>query len=246
MRRVLVAAILIGLFAFLGGFYVGPRFLCVDDCPSAPLNGIFTSGPLGLLIGAIVGLLAWLRRWPSPRFFVVVGVTSVVALAGGTCLSWPEPFLESRLIEGEVVRCGAPVDLSSAARTRWRGYIADSPWMRPRDGWEADIGRLLQADPGVVLTIHLRGRKDFYRRREPWHYGLISTAGWKRDTKTDQFFARFSGGACSSYQLGQTLDFKLDWEASTVSPPDILPAFLGLYVVNPVPKVWRPVQRPPN
>jgi hypothetical protein len=50
----LLSACGVGIAAFLAGF-IGP-ILTAPDSPQGPLLGIFFTGPLGFLIGAIVGL----------------------------------------------------------------------------------------------------------------------------------------------------------------------------------------------
>ena len=49
-----------GLVGFVGGF-LGP-LLFAPQANQGPLLGIFITGPLGLLLGAVAGGLMWLKR----------------------------------------------------------------------------------------------------------------------------------------------------------------------------------------
>jgi hypothetical protein len=52
-------ALILGIVGFLGGF-VGP-IVFIPGANQGPLLGIFITGPLGVVIGAIVGLVLALR-----------------------------------------------------------------------------------------------------------------------------------------------------------------------------------------
>jgi len=59
--RVLATAAVIGFVAFLAGFF-GPMILAAD-ANQGPMLGIFITGPLGLLVGIVVGIWReWRRR----------------------------------------------------------------------------------------------------------------------------------------------------------------------------------------
>lgn len=56
----LLGAILSGAIGFIAGFF-GPMLLA-PDANQGPLLGLFITGPLGFLVGAIAGAVYWLRR----------------------------------------------------------------------------------------------------------------------------------------------------------------------------------------
>jgi hypothetical protein len=58
--RILVFAIVTGAVGFSAGFF-GPMFL-VPDANQGPLLGILITGPLGILIGGLIGLADAHRR----------------------------------------------------------------------------------------------------------------------------------------------------------------------------------------
>lgn len=235
-----LAGVVVGWFGFLAGFAVGPWVMCSDDCTAAPLNGIFLSGPLGLAAGSALGAIAWRMHWRRCSYLLAVAGASLAVLGLGVILSWPEPLREAEVVRGEVVDCSSPSLLSAASIAGWRATIASEQWMTPRPHWESDVQRMLARSDGVVLTVRAQQRQDFYRRREPWRYGRLDATGWRRDGKTERFYARFAGSNCAHYGRVRPGDFVLDWEASTVSPPDVLPTFLGLSVIKPVHPKWRP------
>ncbi len=58
MQSVRYWALVIGAVGFVGGFF-GPM-LFTPGANQGPMLGIFITGPLGVLIGAIGGLVHWL------------------------------------------------------------------------------------------------------------------------------------------------------------------------------------------
>lgn len=59
LSTVLLGALILGSVGFIGGFF-GPIFLGGGN--QGPLLGIFITGPLGFVIGALGGLIAWFVR----------------------------------------------------------------------------------------------------------------------------------------------------------------------------------------
>lgn len=60
LGHVAMGAILVGTVGFLGGFF-GPLIL-TPEANQGPLLGLFITGPLGVGIGAVGGLLWWIRQ----------------------------------------------------------------------------------------------------------------------------------------------------------------------------------------
>jgi hypothetical protein len=53
--------------------------------------------------------------------------------------------------------------------------------------------------------------------------------------RLDAGLLRFlAGDSCVAYHPGTSGTYALEWLASSVSPPDILPPFFGLKVMQPV------------
>jgi hypothetical protein len=242
MGRAIVAAAVVGLFGLLGGSCFGPSYFSVDGIgTAAPLNGIFLSGPVGVMLGALLGAAASLRNWRSWVFAGVLVLVAVGVLLGGMALNWPESYVEGRQIEGEISACRSPLLLRDEAVSQWRKTLSSEQWMKPRPGWEADLDRLIAHSDGVVLTVKVRKRRDFYQHREPWRYGRVDPTGWRRKSNTEEFFARFAGPGCTAYRLGERRYFMEEsGEISGEDLPHTLPRFLDLHVITPVAPEWRP------
>jgi hypothetical protein len=60
MAAIFTGAILIGGISFTAGF-LGPMLLA-PSANQGPLLGIFITGPLGLVVGAIGGFIYWFRK----------------------------------------------------------------------------------------------------------------------------------------------------------------------------------------
>jgi len=60
VSSVRVWALRLGLAGFLGGFF-GPMILR-PDANQGPMLGIFITGPLGVLVGALFGMIQGIRQ----------------------------------------------------------------------------------------------------------------------------------------------------------------------------------------
>ncbi|PYQ29663.1 MAG: hypothetical protein DMF56_11930 [Acidobacteria bacterium] len=245
MERTIVAAAVVGLFGLLGGSCFGPSYFSVDGMgTAAPLNGIFLSGPAGVALGVALGVVASRRNWRPLMFGGMLLLVSAGALLGGMALNWPESYVEGYELEGEISACRSPLLLRDQAVSQWRKTLSSERWMKPRRGWEADLDRLIAHSDGVVLTVKVHRRRDFYQHREPWRYGRIDPTGWRRKSNTAEFFARFAGPDCAAYRLGERRYFMEESELRGEYLPDTLPPFLGLPLITPVSPEWRPPTKP--
>ena len=95
---------------------------------------------------------------------------------------------------------------------------------------------MLERDPGVVVLMLVHHRWDVYEQRKPWNRGRLRATSSDR-VAVEGYFAR--GASCSQFTHGHRVFYSPDWEASSLSPPDILPTFLGLHVLQPVPGKFR-------
>jgi hypothetical protein len=64
-RSVGLGALVTGAIGFVGGFF-GPM-LVAPDAHQGPMLGIFITGPLGVVLGAIGGLVSWVSRRIASR-----------------------------------------------------------------------------------------------------------------------------------------------------------------------------------
>lgn len=103
---------------------------------------------------------------------------------------------------------------------------------------------MLRDDPGVVLTLSVHRTRDVYRQAKPWNRGQLRATRWSSINEDQRYFARFAGAGCDGYPIGQRRLFAPEWEASSVSPPDILPPLLGLSVLEDVPPNFQAFIQP--
>ena len=226
--RPLIASAVLGLAAFLAGYY-GPLYLS-PGANQGPLFGIFIAGPFGLFAGLVLGIA--LIRASRAVFIVTIAVAAVIAVAIVLYLSLPEDRLQTRVVEGEVRRCSPPTAFVDGAIATWNASNADTTWRQPRGGWRDDIPRMLASEPGVVVTIDVRNRWYVWERRKPWNRNTLRAA-LSPERGEENYFVRSE--QCGAFQTGRTVRLMETWEHSKVSPPDVLPAFLGLSVLRPVP-----------
>jgi hypothetical protein len=225
------AAATLGAIGYACGFY-GPIFLN-PEANLGPLLGIFFSGPLGLGFGLALGLGAAILRLRPVAFTLTLVGCSVMVSGATLYYSLPESRHRGFVIDAEVRGCATPELHVSAAIGRWE--TSDAAWRSPRPGWKQDVPRMLQTDRGVVLTLLVSRRDDIFEERKPWNRGRLTPKRSNATPALERYFARFAGPCCHDYAVGERRLFAPVWEASSVSPPDILPTLLGLHVLADVP-----------
>jgi hypothetical protein len=101
---------------------------------------------------------------------------------------------------------------------------------------------MLQRDHGVVVTLLIHRRWDIYERRKPWVAGQLIAKTSNETKNVEKYFARIATQSCAAYSTGLRKTYMPEWEASSVSPPDILPTFLGFPVLKDVPARYRDIE----
>jgi hypothetical protein len=230
--RLLLSAILVGAAGFVCGYF-GPLALNPES-NQGPLLGLFITGPLSVLLGLGFGVVAALRPMSPARFATCLSTLAAAVGATTLYLALPEDRWQGFVIEAEVRDCRQPATAVVAAQDRWRLLNRDTPWRTPRPGWESEIPRMLQEDQGAVVTLYVKHRWDIYEQRKPWNRGNLHARNL-HVTRPEQYFVR--GKDCQSPELaiGRQIRSAPEWEPSSVSPPAILPTFLGLNVLKLVP-----------
>ena len=82
--------------------------------------------------------------------------------------------------------------------------------------------------------MYVYRQRKIWTVRRPWKNETLRADPWEEIGTVQVYFNRNEAQSCSSYQLGQGAFYSPKWEASNVSPPDILPTFLGIFVLTPV------------
>jgi hypothetical protein len=223
---VLTWVLVLGIGGFLAGF-VGPMIL-QPESNQGPLVGIFITGPLGALLGLVVGLIA--RFLPitngtrSAAMWTLCATLVLVTLF--YCL--PEPERQGALIDGGIAKCESPASLIDAGIADWEKRVAQVTWSQARSGWQVEARRTVETTPGVVLTLDAQRQNLIRKHRKPWNSGRIDTEGWKPATESRRYFVDYNGSDCASYTSPTPLLYERFGQGSNVWPPNDLPGVLDL------------------
>jgi hypothetical protein len=129
LKSVSTWALVLGGVGFASGFF-GPIELS-PDANQGPLLGIFITGPLGFLLGAILGLIVGALRLPVAMSRNALVIASIgVALV---CLyySLPSPRYVANMIDAQIVGCASPDSIKDKAMAYWDDRIAKVTWAGP-------------------------------------------------------------------------------------------------------------------
>lgn len=222
-----------GAAGFFGPIALNP------EANQGPLLGIFITGPGGALAGLVLGFL--FRILPIADTFRVQMLSLCCATLGlGTLwFALPDPAVKARVIDATIASCRPASELMPERITHWEERIAAVTWASPRENWREDTRRLLREYPGVVVTLSVQRSNAILEHRKPWNRGKLTAEGWKRVSESREYFG---GGGCDSYPRGRkvllapvTQPRKLDNGPNAAWPPDDLPNFLGVQVLEAVP-----------
>ena len=230
----LLWALILGAVGFACGFF-GP-IIFSPDANQGSMLGIFVTGPAGLIVGFVLGLVV--SFLPINRYlrYAVLGI-GCIALAGVTVyFSMPAPAYQGRIIDAEVHGCAAPASAIGSAIERWETEIArvTAP---PRAGWKEAAQQSARTDSGVVLEMHVLRERPIYENQKPWNKGTLEAKPWRSENEMRNYYARDAGVSCSDYlKTGRKLYFPVSaQEAPNNWPPAALPNLLDMQVLGPVP-----------
>ncbi|HEY4366814.1 MAG TPA: hypothetical protein VGN07_06225 [Steroidobacteraceae bacterium] len=173
----LLWALMLGGIGFAAGFF-GPIALN-PEANQGPLLGIFITGPAGALAGYLLGAalrflpIANVHRWQS------LLVASIAMGLDTLSFCLPDPKLLGYVIEAQPQKCIAAAVAAGPAIAGWEERIASVTWAQARAGWRQDVERMLQAEPGVVVEMHVVRRNGVYEQRKPWNRGALDAHGWE-------------------------------------------------------------------
>ena len=96
---------------------------------------------------------------------------------------------------------------------------------------------MLAEDPGVVLTGRPHRSRAIYAPRDRANQNGLKAGPWEPadPSYTYQHFARYNGDDCASYEVGRRRIYREHFEGRQAFPPDRLPAFLMMSILEPVP-----------
>jgi hypothetical protein len=113
---VLSWALTLGAIGFMSGF-LGPIYLN-PGANQGPLLGVFFTGPISVIVGAVAGLVvsAFRLSQRQNRFLLLVASFAVAVVTLADC--FPDPQYLGFVVDGEIRSCGAPNKLAPE-RIQW-------------------------------------------------------------------------------------------------------------------------------
>jgi hypothetical protein len=243
--RTYVWVILLGLVGFYFGY--NGQFLLLKKTAisnTAPLLGIFLTGPLGLFLGLLLGTLSTRLQLNAKQNLISLAIAVVLGSVGTLYLAVGEFNETVRLVDAEILGCKKIDNLLESQTKMWSEAPAVIRAMKERRpdarlNWEQEIPNMVRDQPGVILTIYIY--HEAWVREQKWRWGGVSKKvdNWKSSSETQQVFAPIAEPApplpCERFVIGERKFSALVYERSYGTPPATLPAFLWLYVFKPVP-----------
>jgi hypothetical protein len=232
-------AVVLGLVGFVCGF-VGPMVFS-PDANQGPMLGIFITGPGGALLGAMLGVIVGAARPPVAVAAKALVVAAAAVAAVCLYFSMPEPRYYANVVDAEIVGCAAPDSLKDKAFEYWNGEVAKIARPPSHASWKEDFDGMVARFPGVVLDVRIARETKLYENRKPWNRGAFIAQPWGNGDAPSQYFARFAGGSCETYPVGQHELYLANGEDAKLWPPEVLSNFLDLQVLEPLPARFRSV-----
>jgi len=239
ITRPLLWAVILGFVGFIFGAS-GQNLLLAEPGNLGPLLGILVTGPMGFVLGALLGGLSAFFRISARRNLILLVI--VVIAVSIVSLYWSLPAYRPKvwLVDAEIVNCEHVNQLLASKTKMWSEVV-----VRPtkigsaRPNWEQEIPDMLQAQPGAVLTIRIY--QEAWIRELEWSWGGISQRvdDWQSVNETKQVFAAVTDpvphSPCERFTVGERRFSAVTWEKSNSTPPEKLSRFLWLGVIQQVP-----------
>ena len=234
--RSAIWAIVLGLVGFLSGFF-GPMIFS-PSANQGPMLGIFISGPCAFLAGGLFGAISAFNKLSIRHNIYALIICSVFVTGFTINRSMPEPRYLGFVVDAKIQDCKPAQSAVDTAISRWDKTTWSKSY-KPRPNWKSDVHNMLKKDKGVILDLFVFRTRKFYENQKPWNIGQRIATEWTNENSLISFYARSFGESCNDYTDRTRKLFFPTWEASTVSPPDILPTFLGLHVLGAVPQEYQ-------
>jgi hypothetical protein len=225
-----------GCVWFLAGF-IGPMIV-VPSANQGPMVGIFITGPLGVVTGAVLGGLSVLSK-AEPR----LARRLLYGLAGAGVIAivyfvTPSPRKEADIVAGTLEACRSPATLRAETVARMQSFSERqfASWGKPnpwtRDAWEERFDELLATEGGVILTLHTTRIAAEYRGKSRWDDGRMTLSPWSVVERRDTFYVPGPSSDCRVHPVGAPVGYRLRglvniWE------PRSLPELMNLYRAEP-------------
>jgi hypothetical protein len=241
LRSPVFWALALGLTGGAAGF-LGPIVLN-PDANQGPLLGILITGPGGAIAGLVLGFVFRILPFGDTFRFQILATCCATLGLGTLWYALPEPAVRSHVIDGAIASCRGAGDAMPERIAHWQQRIAKVTWAEPRDGWMDDTKRMLRESPGVLVEIDVARSNAILVHRKPWNRGRLTAQGWKDVRDSIEYFG---GGTCESYPIGREVLLSPESHPRDLSkspnppwPPDDLPNFLGVQVLEAVPPNYQ-------
>jgi hypothetical protein len=228
----ILSALIIGAAGFLAGF-LGPIFL-EPNANQGPLLGIFITGPLSAVAGAILGVVLPRLVPDRHRLWVLVtlaALTGLGILTGLVCLRAPE--FVGRLYHAEVADKGPAVELIPSAIRKWEDMASQYPHA-PKTGWQDDRRTMVHTAGGRAVTLKSASVWLVYRERRPWNHGRRRLVPQPMEPELDAYLAPADPLNSPGWFISRHDRVSPDW------PPRRVGDFLGLIEISVAPAELRP------
>lgn len=235
MRFFITSILLMGAAGFLAGFF-GPIAI-EPGANQGPLLGIFITGPLGVVAGAILGVL--IPRIVQERFrlrilLAVAASTFFGVLAGIVCLRGPE--FVGRLYSAEITNQRTAVELLPSAIKKWED-MAKQYAHAPKAGWQDDRSKMINTAGGNIVTLRNVTVWHVHRQRKPWNKGRLTFTAQPPEAERNAYLASSVQPDSPGWFLSQSAGVPAEW------PPRNVGDFLGVVEIIPAPPEFRPPEQ---
>jgi hypothetical protein len=223
---------ILGVVGFVCGF-IGPMVLA-PDANQGPMLGIFITGPAGVILGAVLGLVVGaLNPAPATASRILYGVATIGAVSTlYFCI--PSPRYHADVVDGEIQQCVPPERMRDMTVEHLNELTtAHRPLAKPVS-WGEAFDQALGKERGVVIDVHVFRDSRLYQREARWNRGALEARPWIATDKTRMYFATYAGADCGSYPIGLRSLFRVTGHIG-IWPPASAAEMLVLKVATPLP-----------
>ena len=230
----------LGLAGFIFGYF-GNFLLSKHPDNLAPLIGILFTGPIALILGAILGVVQGSTQSDENkvklRLTIAIAMVALISLA----VTAPSYKPDVQLVEAKILSCENISKLLQKRIDHWHLEVAratQSNLAVVRKGWEKDILTMVSKRPGIVLELQLM--KSTWLKKRVWRGNFIQQKvdPWKSEIRKERVYFDDARSTCEKKQIDKHDIYLLDYERSKGFPPSGLVEFLGLRVLKAVPESY--------
>ncbi len=236
--------IALGATGFAAGFF-GPMLLD-PEANIGPIVGILFTGPGGAIAGFVLGLVVAMIPLSGAARSRLLAAACALGALGVLYAVLPDPALRGYVIEATVESCAKPSQRVDDSMAKWDDALRRVTWARPPANWREVATGNVEADPGVVLTMHVDRKLPILRHRRPWDKGATSAGEWIDADESHAYYDASEGSDCGPYLArGKAIYWPaIDPDSDPTKPSKVWPpidtlGFLGLQALGPVPDEYR-------